>query len=419
MSDALNIMTPFGDVASLGQGYAQRADGEHLWLPMPQPLEPGTGVEFVIFLADGTPAFAGAGQCLQVSDLGEQADPQGRFETAFGALQFDERSQPVYDYIVALHAAAAEAQPEAAEGEAEVEAEAEAELMEAGDEPDFEMGEEGDGDFDVVDAGGEGVALADGDAMLEGATPEMESLEIDAADEDEAPAPRVSMIPKGMLQRPAIAMHWKPAPAQSPQASPASGLFQYNGSGLPVPAEPPRPELDPSLWVQPAGRPAPEGQAVSEAPAAEYAASEGGADAEFEVDAAAAEGSDIELAEDYASDEASTDEGYEASDDGAQLETSADATESGEYQASEDGEHEAQSTEEVEEAEEAGDEYADAEAAEEAGDEYGEQPADESASPDDVEVEADAPAEVTELGDDEGDASEPGDDVAMEEGEVL
>lgn len=261
MSDALNIVTPFGDVAALGQGYAQRADGDHLWLPMAQQLEQGAAVEFVILLADGTPAFAGSGQCMQVSDLGEDADPQVRFETAIGALQFDERSQPVYDYIVALHQApAADA---AADSDSDSD-QAQADPNEAQAESASEFAEVGAGEA-VTEPPGADVPEDGAAVVLEGVDdgeePSVEG-EIDSGmyvaegeEQDDGPQSQPSMIPKGMLQRPAIAMHWKPAPPKSPQASASSGLFQYNGAGLPVPEEPPRPDLDPSLWVQPAPSP--------------------------------------------------------------------------------------------------------------------------------------------------------------------
>ena len=106
MSDELfNVMTPFADVADLGQGYMNRADGERLWVPLPTPATEGEQIQFVIHLADGVPAFAGAGRCIQVADQGEEVDPSVRFEALLDGLLFDERSQPVYDYIVAVRAA--------------------------------------------------------------------------------------------------------------------------------------------------------------------------------------------------------------------------------------------------------------------------------------------------------------------------
>lgn len=107
MSDELfNVMTPFADVAELGQGYMTRADGERLWVPLPIQAIEGEQVQFVIHLLDGVPAFAGAGRCIQVADQGPGVDPSVRFEALLDSLVFDERSQPVYDYIVAVRTAA-------------------------------------------------------------------------------------------------------------------------------------------------------------------------------------------------------------------------------------------------------------------------------------------------------------------------
>lgn len=109
MSDGIfNVMTPFHDVAALGQGYMNRADGERLWVPLPVRTQAGQEVRFVIHLLDGTPAFAGSGRCIQMADQGPEVDPSIRFEALLDSLAFDERSQPVYDYIVAVRVAALE-----------------------------------------------------------------------------------------------------------------------------------------------------------------------------------------------------------------------------------------------------------------------------------------------------------------------
>jgi hypothetical protein len=62
-------------------------------------------------------------------------------------------------------------------------------------------------------------------------------------------------LPTGILQRPARALHWQPAPPRRPTPLPQTGLFRYSGPGLPKPAAAPRPDLDPSQLVQRAPRP--------------------------------------------------------------------------------------------------------------------------------------------------------------------
>lgn len=120
--DVFAVRTTFNDVAELGQGYLERADGERMLLPLPLEVSEGEGVRFIVYLADGTPAFAGAGRAVQVSDQGEEVAAEDRYETLIDGLVFDERSRPVYDYIVAVRQMAyadlgAAAEAEAAHGE--------------------------------------------------------------------------------------------------------------------------------------------------------------------------------------------------------------------------------------------------------------------------------------------------------------
>lgn len=120
--DVFAVRTTFQDVAELGQGYLERADGERMLLPLPLEVSAGEGVRFIVYLADGTPAFAGAGRAVQVSDQGGDAAAEERYETLIDGLVFDERSRPVYDYIVAVRQMAyadlgAAAEAEAAHGE--------------------------------------------------------------------------------------------------------------------------------------------------------------------------------------------------------------------------------------------------------------------------------------------------------------
>ena len=93
--DILEVQTSYGDVAELGAGWVDRVDGERIVLAFERSTEPGAGVRYVVHLADGTPAFAGAGRCLEVVDRGDDAPAGVRYVTQLDALQFDELSQPV------------------------------------------------------------------------------------------------------------------------------------------------------------------------------------------------------------------------------------------------------------------------------------------------------------------------------------
>jgi hypothetical protein len=335
--DVFTIATLFGDVAELGQGYVNRADGERILLPLPSEAAPGEGVRFIVQLADGTPAFAGAGRCVQASDQGGTVEPAERFETLLDNLAFDDRSRPVYDYIVAVRQAVYAAGGPEAQAEADAVAEveeasaaepgddeatefvdsmaaqaaepAQAEVLEAEPEepvaellaasvpptaePAQELIMEPSAPPDALAAEDEFVATSEPvvEAEAEAATePEPESYAQVASDPPEAswqePAPSLAVaasepapavvaasipapsipapeyvpaapepLPTGMLKRPAIAGHWQPAPGRPPRPSKGTGLFRHAAGALPVPAAPPRPQLDPSQWVRPAASP--------------------------------------------------------------------------------------------------------------------------------------------------------------------
>jgi hypothetical protein len=265
MSDEIySIAAPYPDVAELAQGYVDRADGERLLLPLPKSMPVGAPVRFVIYLSDGTPAFAGAGLCSESSDQGRAVPADQRYETLLDSLRFDARSRPVYDYIVAVRAAVyadSAGQAEAGRPEAEVELRPEAEDR-AGDEVDVDA-------TAVLDlfaqhrhepgtVGGTSIYRTpvpspeqEGERASR-ATPVDPSTYVSGTREPSFIPPP---IPTGLLRRPARTMHWQPSPPRRPTPRPASGMFRYGLGGLPRPERPPRPELDPSLQVAPAPRP--------------------------------------------------------------------------------------------------------------------------------------------------------------------
>lgn len=266
MSDGVfTIATPHPDVAELAQYFIERVDGEHLLLPLGEPLDAGTSLQFMVVLADGTAAFMGAGVCADVTDQGDAAPAEQRFETLLGGLQFDERSQPVYDYIVAIRAQAIaiqEQQP--SEG-----------FVDGEDEPTEFL----DAQATMAAAQAQAVEL---DIEAADSTPpvsERPAYAAPAAEPAAEPEPPASQfltappvaVPTGVLQRPAIGVHWQPASPRRPQASASSGLFRYNGAGLPVPPAPAFPDLPRNQWVHPAPKPgdATEARPSSRAPSSE------------------------------------------------------------------------------------------------------------------------------------------------------
>jgi hypothetical protein len=266
MSDEIfEVATNFTDVAELGQGYVDRADGERILLALPRAAHEGEGVRFIVHLADGTPAFAGAGRCVQVSDQGTQAPASARYETLLDSLAFDERSRPVYEYIVAVRQMAY-AQPE--EGAAEV------------DEAVYDSEDTASASWATVSRPEVHAPPPDSvsptsELEVIGRTPAAELGEGRLSDPgfhadpiatprpeapvELAPAILASVLPEplptGILTRPAIAAHWQPAAPRPARPSQRPHRFRYPGDTLPVPASPPRPDLDPSQWVRPAPSP--------------------------------------------------------------------------------------------------------------------------------------------------------------------
>jgi hypothetical protein len=307
---------PIKTSLSSARGYLERADGERLLLPLPAELSDGEGVRFIVYLADGTPAFAGAGRAVQVSDQGGDVAAEERYETLIDGLVFDERSRPVYDYIVAVRQMAyadlgAAAEAEAANGEeAVLESEeptthseaASPELLEASMRQEPAAGEDAPNDTisfspnDVAPSSPAEPAYAAAPppatyppADFEDASPEPVSqtfAEVTPADHNAAviaaeerehidsEIPRALDLPDadnagtqvvqsrsimpiatGILRRPAIAVGWQPIAPKRPQPSQGSGMFRYAPGTLPIPAKPPRPDLPPDQRVQPAASP--------------------------------------------------------------------------------------------------------------------------------------------------------------------
>jgi hypothetical protein len=310
MSDEIfEIATHSVDVAALGQDYSDRVDGERILLGLSRALDIGDEVRFVVLLLDGTPAFAGAGRCIQVSDQGGDAG-DARFETLIDSLAFDERSAPVYEYVVAVRQLAYQQgeQAEAAQEHDQIDVSggaADSELdvaMPTSVAPPQEHEQAWDPDLTRVSRGS---VMAEAQRMqnydLDGSTMEIPknriselegsqsnrptpvpeapitarpaavaASELPEPTEPEAlsvPAPprgvvqpTYATIPPeplktGILTRPALAAHWAPAAPRPPARSLRPTGFQSQPGPLGVPAVPPRPVLDRSQWVERAPAP--------------------------------------------------------------------------------------------------------------------------------------------------------------------
>jgi hypothetical protein len=285
MSDEIfEVATHSVDVAALGQDFSDRVDGERILLGLPRALEIGDEVRFVVLLLDGTPAFAGAGRCTQVSDQGEDAG-EARFETLIDSLAFDERSAPVYEYVVAVRQLAYQQGEAANPSDSEVEVpvpqehqaqspwDAEATRIDRGSIPPEarDLAAEAYGDrttpqqispsslpTPLPSAGTTARPETDGSGLPDPEEPE--ALSMPAQTRGVTPPTYATIPPEplstGILTRPAIAAHWAPAAPRPPQRSLRPTSFQSHPGPLAIPDVPPRPKLDRSQWVERAPAPA-------------------------------------------------------------------------------------------------------------------------------------------------------------------
>ena len=284
MSDEIfEVPTHSVDVAALGQDYSDRVDGERILLGLPRALEIDDEVRFVVLLLDGTPAFAGAGRCIQVSDQGSDAGAL-RFETLIDSLAFDEPSQPVYEYIVAVRQIAFQ-QGEGAAAPVESESESEVDVavpqeQSPWDDPEatrIDRGSIPPEALRAAEAHGDRTtpheispsslptpvptssttARPGGDDLPEPQEPE--AISVPAQPRGVTPPAYATIPPEplktGILTRPALAAHWAPAAPRPPQRSLRPTAFQSHQGPLAVPEVPPRPQLDRSQWVERAPAP--------------------------------------------------------------------------------------------------------------------------------------------------------------------
>jgi hypothetical protein len=274
--EIFEVPTHSVDVAALGQDYSDRVDGERILLGLPRALEVGDEVRFVVLLVDGTPAFAGAGRCVQVSDQGDEAGAL-RFETLIDSLAFDERSQPVYEYIVAVRQIAFQQGEGAAEAEGEVDVsvsqdqdqeqapwEAEATRIDRGSVPPAarDLAAEAHGDRTTphqISPSSLPTPVPTTSAAELPDPEEPEPLSVPAQPHGVTPPAYATIPPEplktGILTRPAIAAHWAPAAPRPPQRSLRPTGFQSTPGPLAVPDVPPRPKLDRTQWVERAPTP--------------------------------------------------------------------------------------------------------------------------------------------------------------------
>ena len=231
MSEPITVSTLFSDISELARAFVERVSNDSLMLPSAVEVPAGQWVQFSVLLNDGTTAFAGLGRSTRIADRGAGAPAEARFEVLLDSLQFEEASQRVFDHLLLVSRAILQAEALPEEGASSSEWDDDAEVDSA------ELRQLSAASKEVVE-----------DAQVAGAGPSAAQAQPSESEKN----PYAGSI----LKRPVTAKGWKPEVAAPPERPRPSGLFRYNGRGLPRPARPPRPELDPEKKVTRAPRPA-------------------------------------------------------------------------------------------------------------------------------------------------------------------
>lgn len=100
MSQVLTVPTHFSDIGELSEGFLDRVEHDTLILYGPVPYEDGSDIDFVVLLADGTTALEGSGRVRAAVDGGAERVPETRYDVVLEALEFDGRSEVVFESLV-------------------------------------------------------------------------------------------------------------------------------------------------------------------------------------------------------------------------------------------------------------------------------------------------------------------------------
>jgi hypothetical protein len=100
MSQVLTVPTHFNDLGELSEGFLDRVEQDTLILYGPVAYEDGSEIEFVVLLADGSPALEGTGRVRAAVDGGADRVPETRYDVVVEALQLDGHSEVVFERLV-------------------------------------------------------------------------------------------------------------------------------------------------------------------------------------------------------------------------------------------------------------------------------------------------------------------------------
>ena len=278
MTQLVSVQTDFLDLEQMAQGLVGRVQANYVILPTGEAVDEGEWAQFEITLHDGSAGLAGVGRCVTLVDNGDERAAHQRFDVVLDSLQFDEHEQQVFHHILALHGIEVDQVEDADPVDAES-------LPPTADDAH---------DADYVDVS-EFTGPHSVQSVQHGIAPP-EDPTLTASDDDIVAAlsnPAVMRPAPGgeandvVPQQPArsgggsgssggggtgatyarggaahalnpLTEEAREEPLSGERIAPtrsAGGAFAY-ANGIPFPSKPPRPELDASLRVTPAPRPA-------------------------------------------------------------------------------------------------------------------------------------------------------------------
>lgn len=263
MTQVVTVHTDFMDLNQMAHGLVGRVNETHVILPGPDPVGVGEWVEFAVTLSDGTPGFAGLGRCVTVVDNGEERLHHQRFDVVIDSLQFDTRGQQVFEHILNLNGS--DYSGEHVQAEASVESVAfedvAAEITGSKIEIPTEAPDGSDDDDETMIGDGLGYAAAleaalseqenDGEYTEEPETVPPDDRHLSAPEEE-----RDLELERAPFSEPPTGSRVSLATAPAAPKSQSNGATFHYPAGLPFPARPPRPDLEPAQRVSPAPKPA-------------------------------------------------------------------------------------------------------------------------------------------------------------------
>jgi hypothetical protein len=266
MTQSVTVQTDFRDLQQMAEGLVGRVHATHVILPAGDSVDEGQWAQWAIALYDGSAGLAGVGRCVTVVDNGEERDPHQRFDVVFDSLQFDDHEQRVFEHILALHGGG-DAGDEVIEEAVDVESirpvnvdnsdafvdvstdftgNNRVQLNDNDDLPDEKTMMASEDELMPAPGGGANDVVPQRAAAP--ATHAAVSYGNGYGNQSAAVAHAVQTMEEEQLEEPLSGERIAPRPVNG-------AVFAYT-DGIPFPAKPPRPDLEPSLRVTPAPRPA-------------------------------------------------------------------------------------------------------------------------------------------------------------------